>query len=683
VDADEDPAYAIIRKAIKNKNLNREGLLNFHYNFYSKNILRSGRDIVFIEEDVGEGVKVLPDSVEEIKTKFSKTKNLSDTNFQNSDLIFFEKKIIDFSEDSLTLGKFVFHLPISTFAFDYYDYKLLSTQQSDDLVYYEIEVIPRSKIRPTFMGEILIADSSYALAGLNLKLENRNLIPFMEFKMSIIQNLIKHKNFWLPKYYNIDVETYMNFYHLISLDSAITSYVKVFNNYTVNVSNDDSLLQNLNRINDTTFTITSIDIAKEEMDSIRLYPLQLSETEAYEEIDSTKDIVSSLQLGGVGGEYIKSHSQEENDNDSGNGIDVGAVFKYLYLQNNRVDGLLLGLKYSSWGSDNSFNFSGATGYSLSRKDIESTVQTHFPVKKSLISSVELDANYGTMPFNSITPYSELLNAVSVTLGFEDQYNYFFSRGISIAAKKNFKHDSNIKFGIKVESQGSVKENKYYSIFNSKRSLRENPEIIEGMDNRAFLKLNLGSSPYNLGFQTNDGISSLVEFSSKIVGSDFNYTKINLTGQFFIRTFFDELFFSPYLAIYVDINSVFGNYGPQHLTSPQTAMGVFSPLGTFKGILPYQFIGNNSVSLHLEHNWRKTFFEMLGIYFPIAWNLELTTGVNGLKTWNNSDYLTNINSNDYYWEVYGGISGILGILNINLAYNKFKNTVVRLGFSKFF
>ena len=86
---------------------------------------------------------------------------------------------------------------------------------------------------------------------------------------------------------------------------------------------------------------------------------------------------------------------------------------------------------------------------------------------------------------------------------------------------------------------------------------------------------------------------------------------------------------------------------------------------------------------MEHNWRKTFFDMLGIYFPVSWNIELTTGVNGLRIWNNSGYLSNITSNKYYWEIYGGISGILGIININAAYNSFKNVVVRFEFSKFF
>ncbi|MCB9249715.1 MAG: hypothetical protein H6613_14780 [Ignavibacteriales bacterium] len=74
--------------------------------------------------------------------------------------------------------------------------------------------------------------------------------------------------------------------------------------------------------------------------------------------------------------------------------------------------------------------------------------------------------------------------------------------------------------------------------------------------------------------------------------------------------------------------------------------------------------------------------MLGIYFPVAWNLELTTGISGLGIWNDSNYLNEIKSDDYYWEIYSGISGILGLLNINVAYNKLRDTVVRFGFSSF-
>jgi len=680
VDADENPAYRIIRNAIANKEKNKKGLLNYHYNFYSKNILKSGTEIVFIEEDIGEGLKILPDSVKELKTQLSKTENISDDFFQNSDLNFFEKEIIDFTDDSLTMGEFVFHLPISRFAFDYYDYKLLGVKQSDNKTFYHIEVIPYSKIRPTFAGEILIEDSAYALAGLDLTLENRNLMPFTDFKMSIIQNLLFYKNYWFPKYYNIDVETNMNYYHLIKLDSAITSFVKVFNNISINVNEDDPLLEKLNQIGDSTLNLEPKLISKLEMDSLRLYPLVLTETEAYGEIDSSKDIVSSLKLGGVGGEYIKSNiNNEENDSSSG----IYSLLQYLDFHNNRVDGLTPGLKYSYWINDSLLNISSTNRYSFGRKDIESSLKFYFPVNNSFLSGIDLHANYGTLPVGRFSPYSELFNGISVTLGFEDQFNYYFSRGIKIDATKNISENSSLKLNFNIESQRSISEKKCYNIFYQNRAVRENIKINNGMDNRFGLQYSLGSSPYDYDFRTVDGLISSMEFATKSVGSDFNYFKINVAGQIYLTTIFNELFFSPYLAILFEANAVFGDYGPQHLTTPQTAMGYFSPLGTFKGLTPYQYLGEKSFALHLEHNWRKTFFDMLGIYFPVAWNIELTTGVSGLGIWNNSKYLQDKYSDEYYWEVYGGISGILGFFNINVTYNKFRNTVVRFGFSKFF
>lgn len=682
VDADENPAYRIIRNAIANKEKNKAGLKNYHYNFYSKNILNSGKEIVFIEEDIGEGFKILPDSVKELKTQLSKTENIEKSFFQNSDLNFFEKAIIDFTDDSLTMGEFVFHLPISKDAFDYYDYKLLGVKQSNSKTFYQIEVIPYSKIRPTFSGEILIEDSAYALTGIDLTLENRNLLPFTEFKMSIIQNLLFYKNYWFPKYYNIDVETNMNYYHLIKLDSAITSFVKVFNNISINLEESDPLLKKVNQIGDTTLNLEPKLISKLEMDSLRLYPLVLSETEAYGEIDSSKTIVSSLKLGGVGGEYIKSNIEnEENNNDSSSGI--YSLLQYLDFQNNRVDGITPGLKFSYWLNDTLLNINTSNRYSFERKDVESSLGFHIPFNNSLIDAIDLKANYGTKPIGRFSPYSELFNGISVTLGFEDQYNYYFSRGIKLNTTKNVTGNSTIKLNFNIESQKTISEKKYHNIFYRNRTIRKNLEITNGIDNRVGVEYSVGSSPYDYDLTTSDGFISSVEFSNKSFGSDFDYVKINLSGQFYITTLFTELFFSPYLAIHFEANSVLGDYGPQHLVTPQTALGYFSPFGTFKGLSPYHYLGNNSFAIHFEHNWKKTFFDMLGIYFPVAWNIELTTGINGLGIWNDSNFFENKYSDEYYWEVYGGISGILGFLNINVAYNKLHNTVVRFGFSKFF
>ena len=726
VNAKENPAYEIIRKAIANKEKNKKGLFNYRYDFYSKNILKSGKEITLIEEDIGEGFNDLQKGIKELKTEIHHTENVSKKFFEFGDMNFLEKKIIDFTDDSLKLGKFIFHLPLSKFAFDYYDYKLIGLQQNNNKILYKIEVIPLSKIRPTFKGTLFIEDSSYALVKLNLKLANRNLMPFTDFKMSIVQNLTKLKNYWLPQYYNIDLDLNFNYYYLFGLDSLITSYVKVFNNQTININRNDSALANINllikkdslvanyRKNykrfsgnltkqdslkkiitgvDSLYKVTPKTITKAEIDSLRLYPLSLDEIKAYQNIDSTKNIVSSFKLTGVFGKYAKSKGLVSSDLDRNKKkkpakLSLGKIFRYLNFQNNRVDGILLGLKYSDWITKN-INVSTNAGYTLGSKTIQTDFSFYSSIKNSFISGIELTGNFGTKPmyvfshYKNFFHYKNLLNSIAVTLGAEDQFSYYHSKGGSIKIEKNFAKNISAKIGFTLEYQKQIKALKYQSIFNSGRYVRPNPKIIEGTDNRMVLTFNAGKSPYKLNFNTSNGFIADVELSSKFFGSKFNYVKTTLAYQFFIKTMYNELFFSPYLAVFLETGIVTGSFGPQHLYTPQSALSVYSPLGTFKGLQPYQLIGNKIISVHLEHNWRKTFFDMLGIYFPVAWNLELTTGINGLRIWNDSNFIKDIQSNDYYWEVYGGLSGILGIININIAYNKYKDTVLRFGFSKFF
>ena len=540
------------------------------------------------------------------------TENISSDIFKNMDLNFLERRIIDFTKDSLTLGKFVFHLPISKFAFNYYDYQLLGTQKSGNRNFYKIKVIPYSNIRPTFKGKITIDDSAYALTSINLTLENRNLMPFTEFKMTIIQKLTNHKNFWLPKYYNIDVKYDMNYYHLITLDSAITSYVKVFNNHSINIGVTDSLLIDINRMGDTSYNFETKIVTQSKIDSIRLYPLTVNEIMAYHKIDSTKDFASSLKLGGIGGNHIKSKIKTENNKEN-KGFNFGKIFKYLDFNNNRVDGIMPGLKYSGWIIDSVFNFSGNVGYTLAREEIKTKLSSHFSVKNSFISGINLSGNYGTNPLVVYSHYQSMWNGVAVTVGFEDNFNYYFSKGATVGVEKKFSKRTFLKLGFRIESQSSVDAQKYYSIFNSNRYVRENPKIIDGTDNRIIMNLNSGISPFELNFVTDNGFVSQIEFSSNLFSSNFNYTRVNAAYKFYIKTMYSELFFAPYLGVFIEASSVFGSYGLQHLYTPQTSLSIYSPFGAFKGLKSYQLIENKSIAIHVEHNWRKTFFDMLGIW----------------------------------------------------------------------
>ena len=135
-----------------------------------------------------------------------------------------------------------------------------------------------------------------------------------------------------------------------------------------------------------------------------------------------------------------------------------------------------------------------------------------------------------------------------------------------------------------------------------------------------------------------------------------------------KTFYDELFISPYLQLIVDGGIVDGDYGPQHIFTPNSALSIYSPIGAFKGIKPYEYVGTEMIAIHAEHNWRTVPFQAVGLNSLADLHLDIITGVSGLKMWNNSEYLHTNNLKDPYWEAYIGISRIFAFLRVDTYYN---------------
>ncbi len=170
----------------------------------------------------------------------------------------------------------------------------------------------------------------------------------------------------------------------------------------------------------------------------------------------------------------------------------------------------------------------------------------------------------------------------------------------------------------------------------------------------------GKDPMELQVIPESGLIAQYDFSDPAIKSDFKYNRIRAIGMFKTKTFYDELFVSPYLQITVDAGLIRGRYGPQHIFTPNTSLAFYSPPGVFKGLKPYEFTGTEMIALHIEHNWRTIPFQAAGINFISDMHIDLITGVSGLRIWNNSDYLTEYSMEKPYWEVYVGISRILAL-----------------------
>ncbi len=301
------------------------------------------------------------------------------------------------------------------------------------------------------------------------------------------------------------------------------------------------------------------------------------------------------------------------------------------------------------------------------------IQLGFRPKLSFIDAADFEYYRMLKEWQIIDPYSRFLNSAAVSLGFNDQYNYYLADGFKIRAMKKLGRHVSLTLDYVSENQASV--NNYYKkfqILKRKELFRINPQIDDGRDARIGLSLQINNSPYDIQFIPQNCLIAGIELSRPFLNSDFNYTKMYAAGQLKIKTFYNELFLSPYLLLNAEASYLKGDYGVQHILSPVAAMGVYSPATAFKGLSPYRFTGDKMIAFHAEHNWRTIIFQALGLDFLTNSDLDIVTGGSVLRIWNDSKYFSELTQQKPYWEVYAGISRILGVIKLDFYYSSFKS-----------
>ena len=681
VSASEDPSYRIIREAIRRKKQNRHGLINFEYNAYSKRILQSAGDVVLIEETFVKGYNKIGKWEKEFILSTHKTENqkkqVHSMDFNISDTYY-----IDFSKDTLTLLLNKIYLPIADNAFDYYDYKLLDITESATGDVYRIKVIPRSSIQPLLKGEITIESTMYALNSINLEInEGVRFLYANDLSVKFIQQLGKYNDYWFPNYVETEAGFEFSFQGLLALDKMEFKDVSSITGYRINDTMPDSIEISVHSkyggyTSDTSGNgIKPYVLTREEIIEQRPIPLTKTEIKAYADLDSSKTIEKMIKVKGALSGLIPEGGSENDSTKSIFSTAIGFLTEYVTFGNNRVAGILLGPRYNGPIIKGKLFVDLSGGYTFGRKKPEGQLKLNYRLKDFFINDIELQVFNFSKSWRIFTPYSAFMNGITVTTGFNDQFNYYLSGGFDFGITKNFGKRFSSKIGFISEKESSLPEMKYQSIIKTNRESRVNPGIIEGLDRRTYFKILLGKDPTEIQFIPEDGLIAQLDFSNPVFKSDFNYKRFQIAGLFRMQTFYQELFIAPYLEMNFDAGIVTGNYGPQHLYSPNTALGFFAPTRVFKGLNPYRYAGTEMVALHLEHNWRTIPFQALGLNFISDLYLDFITGVSILKTWNKSDYLPEAAMNKPYWEIYTGISKILGALKIDLSYNSLKNISV--------
>ncbi|MEO6303699.1 MAG: DUF5686 and carboxypeptidase regulatory-like domain-containing protein [Bacteroidia bacterium] len=223
VKAGEDPAYPIMRKAIKKRKIFSKEVNEYSCQSYIKGLQR----LINLPEKfkklikIASGEKIDSTSYGVIYLSESESNYYFKQPNKQKEIMFSSRvsgESKSFSFNQLSQMKFNFYdnlipikgisdrpliSPLNGNAFLYYKFKLLGTINEDGKIFNKIEVKPKRKTDPCFTGIIYIQENSWRLTGVDLKLLKETKIHFVD-TLSIKQLYapVSGDSIWMPVNHN-------------------------------------------------------------------------------------------------------------------------------------------------------------------------------------------------------------------------------------------------------------------------------------------------------------------------------------------------------------------------------------------------------------------------------------------------------------------------------------------------
>lgn len=355
----EDPAYEIIRQAIKKRSFYNEQVKSFECGLYTKDMMKlrklpkqilgrkikeedvkdmgldsSRKGIIYLAESVANVYVQQPDKFK-MEVLSSRVSGSDGFGFTFPTFISFYQNNVSVFLDRLNPRGFV--SPIADAAIGMYKFKYLGSFYEDGKEINSIQVIPRRTFEPVFSGIINITDGDWRIHSLDLVLSKTSQLEIVD-SLHIIQLHVPVGNdTWRVKNQRINF-TFKQF----GID-AIGNFVSVYSDYKINPTFAKNRFDKVIVKYDTASNKKSVAY----WDSIRPMPLEIEERMDYQ-------VKDSLFL--VNKDSIQSQASVDSMNKKQGKLKVYHVFhKGLNRTKYTVDGnhswgiepLLLGLEYNT------------------------------------------------------------------------------------------------------------------------------------------------------------------------------------------------------------------------------------------------------------------------------------------------------------------------------------------------
>lgn len=497
----EDPAYAIIRKAIERRKTHLEAVPNYEAKVYIKGTQRMlkapekflGIDMNSVGQELGldsnrtgilyfseseSKITFVPPALfkeEMISSKVSGRNNAFSINRASDLQINFYQNYQNIVEG---LAPRPFVSPIADQALNYYRYQYQGFQEQDGLLINKIRVIPRRKLEPLYEGFIYITEGTWRIYSVDLFVTKDAGIAFVDtlgLKQDYVPFSTSTEQVWMP------ANSYINFTGGFLGFRFGGNFTAMYSNYAFatgslpkkafrevlkiskEVNEKDDVYWDQNR------PIALTD--EERQDYIKKDSLQARRnSKAY--LDSLDKRSNKFRpVGFLLGGYTYSNRKERSS------IEIDGLLSSLAY--NTVEGLVTqtGITYRKRidsASARSWSVGGDVRFGFSNERLNGSIHSNIPTGRQGILQLTLGSE--VVDLNARGTISSLANSY-YTLLFGRNPLKLYERGIA-RAQWNTMLPGNVSFSLlaKWEDRRWLENNTYYSFVgeNSRKFTRNNP-----------------------------------------------------------------------------------------------------------------------------------------------------------------------------------------------------------------
>ena len=658
----QDPANQIIKSAIKNKDKNALKAKQYEVDFYSKGLIRMNMDDLpdFLTVEINDqkvnkhpsdsidaSVIYLSETISKVKfakpNKFNEHIIASKVSGNDNGFSFNTAKGSDFDcySNFITIDKSI-PSPLSDHAFSHYRFKFEGSTFDKGIEINKIKIIPKRKNEPLFNGYIYIVEGSWAIYGVELKINGSRLSNPILTTLVIKQNYGYSSEYqmWIKNVQSIDftlnvlsIESSGYFLHHFSnyhLSDRVNSsdFSKEIIRFDDNANKKDSLYWNQNR---------KIALTKEEVNDYRVRDSisKVKNTSVYK--DSIRKVSNKFKiLDLVSGYRYRLKNQLELYYD---GLSGGF---------NTVQGYYYQLRF---GTEKTNKTKGAksnlfTEFNYGFSDHKFRPVIGFSHQFNQINRAKLKFQTGirVQQFNSDKPISELLNSI-YSLFLRENYLKIYQKKF---VKGNYSQEvfnglyfnSEFEYALRTPlfnttDTSITKRDRDYL---SNNPLLTDNFVLASFDEHQIFKSSVGFDLFfNQRYMTvgnkkvvikdqrypKIGVNFIKAFSPSNKQYEFDHLSLNLAKVFSFQNKGELSFYNKIGTFFrTDSSIAFMDYN--HFNGNQTHINIGKSYVNFFKMLPYYELSTiaNYMETHIEHNFKGFILNKIPLINKLKFELSL-------------------------------------------------------------